>query len=330
MKMGKLKFLSEKPTAVREAQEAQKGYLWILELLMFIGVFFAAQFAQLIIALPGQFILLFTNADYMAAYEARDMDSLTVIAGTIAGSDVYLLMMLFATVMMILTVWLLCRLIQKRKLRTLGFYKKNAWKEYLKGLVFGFAAFSLAVLLGILTGGLRFEGRSPQFSPEIFLLFMLGFMIQGMAEEVICRGYFLVSVSRRYPVVVGLLMNSLFFAALHLFNNGIGVLAFINLTLFGVFASVYFLKRGNIWGVAAFHSVWNLVQGNFYGIRVSGMTTSCTVFSVASVEGKELLNGGAFGMEGSVWVTLVLIAATVFIVLLPTRDTGALEGAQNV
>lgn len=110
-----------------------------------------------------------------------------------------------------------------------------------------------------------------------------------------------------------ILTNALFFAALHLMNNGITVLAFINLALFGIFASLYFIRRGNIWGIGAFHSIWNLVQGNFYGIRVSGMPMGNSLFETVSQEGKDLFNGGAFGMEGSIWVTVVLAAGIVFL-----------------
>lgn len=317
-----MRILEEKPAAVKEAQRAQKGYFWALELLVLVLVFVIAQVGQLVIMLPAQIIMMFTNQEYLSAAVGQDMEKALEIGGEIVAGNGYMISMLFSTIMMILLVWLFCRLIQKRRLRTLGFYKKNAGREYLMGLATGFIAFSAAVLLGIITGGFEFNGLSPDFSIGIFLLFAAGFMIQGMAEEVLCRGYFLVSMSRRYPVVAGIMMNSLFFAVLHLFNSGITVLAFINLTLFGVFASVYFLKRGNIWGVGAFHSMWNLVQGNFYGIKVSGMEITCSVFSVTAVEGKDLLNGGAFGLEGSIWVTVVLLAATVIVYTRPTVDTG--------
>ena len=101
-------------------------------------------------------------------------------------------------------------------------------------------------------------------------------------------------------------LNAFTFAALHLANNGITWLSFVNLILFGVFASVYFLRRGSIWGIGALHSVWNWVQGNFYGISVSGNQVGSSVFATETVSGKELLNGGAFGLEGSIMVTIVL------------------------
>ena len=118
----------------------------------------------------------------------------------------------------------------------------------------------------------------------------------------------MVSVGRRYPMWVAVFTNAVIFAVLHLLNNGISVLAFINLVLFGVFASLYFIKRGNIWGIGALHSVWNLVQGNFWGLSVSGMGTECSVLSSTMIEGKDIINGGAFGPEGGLGVSVVLVA----------------------
>ena len=109
------------------------------------------------------------------------------------------------------------------------------------------------------------------------------------------------------------LANALLFAMLHLGNDGVSPLALINLTLFGIFASVYFIKSGNIWGIGAFHSIWNLAQGNFYGIRVSGIVTTCSVLASSRVEGRSLINGGSFGLEGGLAVTVVLLAGTAFL-----------------
>ncbi|MDE7285532.1 MAG: CPBP family intramembrane metalloprotease, partial [Lachnospiraceae bacterium] len=209
---------------------------------------------------------------------------------------------------------LFCKLIQKRNPVTLGFRKKGAFKEYLIGLATGFLVFSAAVLICVVTGAMKIEGISETFGIGMFVLFMLGFMIQGMAEEVLCRGYFLVSLGRRNSMWAAIMLNALAFAALHLLNDGISVLAFANLVLYGVFISIYFIKRGNIWVAGGFHSVWNLAQGNIYGILVSGMGTDCTLLKSMSMENMKIINGGAFGLEGGLAVTIVLLAGTIFLV----------------
>jgi membrane protease YdiL (CAAX protease family) len=320
-----MKDLFERSVPMQETAQTKKGLLWILELLVFVAVFLVASIAQGFATVPMQLVMLFSDKAYMAAVASGDVAKLTEasmeVTQRLMESDGYMIGMLFSDIVMMLIVFLFCRFIQKRKLRTLGFIKKGMLKEYGLGMLLGFAFFSVCVLLGVLFGGLKIEGISPEFSIGIFVAYLLGYMVQGMTEEVLCRGYFLGSYARRYPVYAAVLANSLLFASLHLLNSGISVLAFINITLFGIFASIYFIRRGSIWGIGAFHSIWNLVQGNFYGIKVSGTPVGNTLFTTQAIAGKSLWNGGDFGMEGSLICTIVLTCGIIFLYTRKNKDT---------
>lgn len=320
----RMKDLFERSVPMQETAQTKKGLLWILELLVFVAVFLVASIAQGFATVPMQLVMLFSDKAYMAAVASGDVAKLTEasmeVTQRLMESDGYMIGMLFSDIVMMLIVFLFCRFIQKRKLRTLGFIKKGMLKEYGLGMLLGFAFFSVCVLLGVLFGGLKIEGISPEFSIGIFVAYLLGYMVQGMTEEVLCRGYFLGSYARRYPVYAAVLANSLLFASLHLFNSGISVLAFINITLFGIFASIYFIRRGSIWGIGAFHSIWNLVQGNFYGIKVSGTPVGNTLFTTQAIAGKSLWNGGDFGMEGSLICTIVLTCGIIFLYTRKNKD----------
>lgn len=320
-----MKDLFERSVPMQETAQTKKGLLWILELLVFVAVFLVASIAQGFATVPMQLVMLFSDKAYMAAVASGDVAKLTEasmeVTQRLMESDWYMIGMLFSDIVMMLIVFLFCRFIQKRKLRTLGFIKKGMLKEYGLGMLLGFAFFSVCVLLGVLFGGLKIEGISPEFSIGIFVAYLLGYMVQGMTEEVLCRGYFLGSYARRYPVYAAVLANSLLFASLHLLNSGISVLAFINITLFGIFASIYFIRRGSIWGIGAFHSIWNLVQGNFYGIKVSGTPVGNTLFTTQAIAGKSLWNGGDFGMEGSLICTIVLTCGIIFLYTRKNKDT---------
>lgn len=285
------KWMMEKPEAVKMAQEKRKGMNWFLEILVFLAVFIAVGIAQLLVMIPGQ--LLLNSAD----------------------GDLVMVVILFSNIGMILVVLGFCKLIQKRNPVTLGFTRRGALKEYLIGFAAGFLVFSATALICVVTGAMKIEGFSETFTVGMFVLFLLGFMIQGMAEEVLCRGYFMVSLGRRNSMWTAILLNALAFAALHLLNNGISVLAFVNLTLYGIFISIYFVKRGSIWGAGGFHSMWNLAQGNIYGVLVSGMGSDCTLMKSSSTQGMEIVNGGAFGIEGGLAMTIVCLAGILFLVL---------------
>lgn len=321
--------LFEAPAAIRQAKESQKGMFLLWEIIVFVAVFLVSMILQVILLMPVEFLMQMLHPEIFAALASGDMNKYLEMVNEMTSGDLFVAASLFATAGMILVVLLFCKLIQKRRMTSVGFVKKDMLKEYLVGLLMGFLFFTVAVLICVITGTMKFNGFSQSFSIGMFLLFLLGYMVQGMSEEVLCRGYFMISVARRYPIVAGILANSLSFAALHLFNSGISILAFINLTLFGILASVYFLKRGNIWGIAAFHSIWNLVQGNVYGVLVSGMGTECSVFSTTMVEGKELINGGAFGLEGGLAVTIVFVAGICFLYTRKTVDKGERNGIEE-
>lgn len=306
------KFLEE-PKQVLQAREAQRGMHWALEILVFIAVYFIIYIVEGMASGPLTVGLMMANPNGFNAIQAGDLELMREVLREISSSDVYLIVMLFMTLVTVVITFLFCGLIQKRKLSTLGFVKENAVKDYIKGIIAGVVIFSVAVLICILTGALEIQYVSGRFNAIIFLFYALGFGIQGMSEEILCRGYFMVSIGRRYSMTAAVIINSVAFAALHLSNPGISLLAIVNLTLFGIFASVCFIKTGNIWLIGALHSVWNLVQGNVYGIKVSGMTTPCTVFTSTAIEGKELLNGGEFGLEGGIAVTIVLIIGIVLL-----------------
>lgn len=292
-------FVEAKEAKPPKKKGGKYGWPLIVELLVFFVLFLVGNVLQTFPLFPCMMII-------------KTMDGLLVAS-------------LFVTIVPILLVFAFCALVQKRKPRTIGFTKKKWLSEYLWGLFIGAAIFSMGILLCIVTGALKFTGFSDGFNLGMFILFFFGFMVQGMSEEVLCRGYLMVSIARRSSLPVAILANSLFFAALHLGNSGISVLAFINLTLFGIFASIMFVRRGSIWMIGAVHSIWNFVQGNVFGILVSGMELDCRVLNAEVVDGMTFINGGAFGLEGGIAVTVVLLGGIVLMCLNGKKEKVIVE-----
>ena len=210
------------------------------------------------------------------------------------------------------------RINEMRKPATLGFKKKGFLLQYLIGAIAGIGSFSLALLINYVCKAVTIT-HSGSIDIVTMLAFSGGWILQGMGEEVTCRGFLLTSLSRRYSVTFGVIVSSLVFAALHLGNPGVTPLALINLFLFGIFAALMFIKTDNIWVCSAFHSFWNLVQGNLYGISVSGNEEMPTIFKTTLVEGKDFINGGAFGSEGGIAVSIVMILGCLILYFMSDR-----------
>lgn len=188
----------------------------------------------------------------------------------------------------------------------MGFTKDHMFSQYVKGLLWAVVLFGGAYLLCVGTGAVHFEGVSAGMIPGYIVLYFVGYMIQGMAEEVICRGYLLVSLSRNHSVYYSVIISSGVFMAMHMSNDHVTLLSFINIFLCGLLFGLIFVERGNIWMVAALHAGWNFLQNNTLGMPVSGMAQGNSVFTTTFVDGRSLINGGAFGIEGGIAVTVVL------------------------
>lgn len=206
-----------------------------------------------------------------------------------------------------------CRCIEMRPVRSMGLRKGKVIPHYLTGLLVGGVMMTAITLLTVLSGANSIKLCSG-INAGVIALYFCGFFIQGMSEEFIFRGYLMTSIGGHHSPLLAIAINSAAFGLAHIGNPGMGVLPMINLVLFGAFASLYMICFEDIWGVSAIHSIWNFMQGNIYGISVSGSGDSESVFRVASASNRSFLTGGEFGIEGSIFTTVVLLAATAFVI----------------
>ena len=306
-----------------EAKEGRRGFHFMLELLIFVPVYLAAGILEAVptlIAEGGWFLAHFSELAE-AARRLSEGDTkayLETINGIMSNQPVWItLVALFSTGLMILGAWLYCRLLEKRKIPSMGFRKGHILREYLIGIGITFVLISIAALLGLATGAYTFR-LSSGISVGLLILFCLGYMIQGASEEVLCRGYLMVSITRRNRSWIAVVVSSLVFAALHLGNPGFNLIGFLNIALCGASYGIYILKRGNIWGACALHSFWNFFQGNFWGISVSGTGwgMSASILTATGTTGMELWNGGQFGIEGGLCATVAETVCLLFVIFL--------------
>ncbi len=289
-----------------------------LQSLIFVGVFLTANMLQSCILVAGMIpkMLAWVTETMDATGGEISSEQITEYIYNMTSDSSMTVLMLFSTVIVTITCLLFCRVVEGRKAHTIGFTKKGAFLQYLLGLAVGFAMFSSVVGLSYIMGGLTANGLAGGTASGVILAFV-GFGIQGMSEEVLCRGYFMTSVLRHHKPWVAVVSNSVIFAILHGANPGISPLALINLTLCGIMFSLYVLRTDNLWGACALHSIWNFVQGNFFGLPVSGIDSGDSIFSFSLNEGKNLINGGAFGAEAGIPTTIVLTVVILILLFVP-------------
>ena len=246
--------------------------------------------------------------EYMNAFTEKHLAEIMLL--TIAASGLY-----------IVGAIVYCKVFEKRKVASLGFIKRGFVTEYLFGLAVGAIMICLPALACHLADGCVQFSFNASVSPMMILLYFLAFVLQGMGEEAIFRGYLLTSLARRGKPWIAIIMSALMFSAFHVSNQGINIISYINIALFGVFAGVVMLKRGSIWAVAAIHTAWNFMQGNILGFSVSGMAKLPSVMNATGAEFGTILSGGDFGLEGGLGATVVLLVALLAALLMPPKKS---------
>ena len=171
--------------------------------------------------------------------------------------------------------------------------------------------------LVILTAGVR-HGLGRGFPwLELFAVFVPA----ALNEELLFRGY----PYQRLRVLgrpAAIALSSLLFAAAHASNDDVTPIALVNVALAGVvFCLVYELRR-TLWVPLALHLTWNLVSGPALGFAVSGFPERRSSL-VAYSSGPEWLSGGAFGIEGSVWIGIVQLGVIAGLIRTVARRNSA-------
>lgn len=291
----------------------------LLALVLAVVFIFAAQLGGGLIALALIYLLSAANPLQPGVTSPDDLAAL--LFPDTALEQTILLVLAFGPLFLVLWGWL--ALVEKRSLRTIGLERDGALKKYLRGVVVGLVMFGAAVGISAVLGYIAFEDGPPQKQgwPALagVLLVYLGWTVQGPAEEALTRGWLLPVIGARHKPWLGILLSSLLFAALHSLNPNLSPIAVLNLFLFGLFAAVYALFEGGLWGVFSIHAVWNWMQGNLLGFEVSGsLAPGGTLFNLQEV-GPDAITGGAFGPEGGLAVTAVLLASIAVVLALARR-----------
>jgi len=236
----------------------------------------------------------------------------------------------FTALLILAWAWLF----ERRSPAALGL-NGDALLRYGRGLLVGAGFLFASIGLAWALGGYKIEGFGVWTGPSLALFLPIlcifgGFMVQGATEELMLRGWLMQLVASRHGLVIAIIINSLIFALLHAGNIEPSpelILALVNLVLFAVMISLYAIKEGSLWGVCAWHSMWNTLLGVGFGLDVSGgkIAVQSLVVDLAPAQGAPWwLTGGAFGPEASVATSIVLLAGVIYFLA-----TGAMRQGQR-
>ncbi|WP_049944416.1 CPBP family intramembrane glutamic endopeptidase [Anaerococcus provencensis] len=291
--------------SIRETKRVMKDRNPIVTVLL---LFVFMQLPMLIVGIIAGLIIVGSNPTM-----SENPQAIMTYLDTIDG-DYRLLGMLFATILVSISVYIFAKKYQKRNKESLGLTNANKFKNYLKGLLIGLGMIGVVVLILKIMGLVEINSNIANVSPVFYILIIIGWIFQGFEEELVTRSILMNYFAAKYRPLVGIIANSLIFSLLHLANDSFSILPAINIFIVGVLFSLLFYVSDDIMLSASAHSFWNFAQGNIFGISVSGMTNSKNTIFISKLLGNPSLTGGAFGIEGGLATTIVLTIVTIYLI----------------
>jgi len=245
----------------------------------------------------------------------RNLIGFLVIPGIILGS-----------------LWLAGRFLDHRKFNDFGFnLSRRWWLDFIFGITLSALLICIVFLfekaMGWITIVDYFQNQKEGYigMPFVIPLIMglIFYIIVGFYEEILFRVYPITNLSEglnkknsmeNKAIIGAYILSSIIFGLFHSSNPNITFLGVINIVLLGFFFGLPFVLSGEIAMPIALHISWNCFQGLIFGFPVSGEHNNLSIIVIEQV-GPQIWMGGAFGPEGGLVGSIVLVVGCAFILL---------------
>jgi membrane protease YdiL (CAAX protease family) len=211
----------------------------------------------------------------------------------------------------VLSVILAARGLDKRPKSDFGIsFNRRSIRYGALGFVLAGIAMSIIFFIEYISGWLTVTGfgwtQPIHTSFTGSLLADLRFMIVvGFYEELVFRGYQIVNlseglnvsdVSRKKAVWGAVILSSLIFGSMHVFNPDVSLFSILIVALAGVMLAFPFIITGSLSLSIGLHIGWNFFEGGIFGFAVSGLPSRTPLLQIQQ-KGPHFITGGSFGPE---------------------------------
>lgn len=245
-----------------------------------------------------------------------------MLVGDVFDPQTITLIMYYGYIVMAGVALLYWKLIEKKPLSEMGLTKR--FGNYLIGILAGVLLLAVSVAAIVFTGSIKYHGIYNNADILMILLLFGGFIIQGATEEILCRGIVLHTLKEKTSVAVAVNVSTVLFIMPHcssLFEQGVvyGILGVCNLALISTIFSLLTIRFKSIWAACGLHSFWNAILYSVLGLNLSGNDETVTAIFNMQSAGKNIWNGGEYGIEASI-ITTVVLAIAAAIIWYVSRD----------
>jgi len=190
-------------------------------------------------------------------------------------------------------------------------WRKALRSDFWKGAAAGIVSLSILVFTLAAAHALTIS-LPPQklvLAAAAALAYGLIFLLLGMREEFLCRGYSLFTLSEVTGFWIAAIITTAWFTDGHAGTRGENPIGLASVALFGLIACLTLRRTGTLWIAIGFHAAWDWGETYFYGVADSGHSAESghLLSAIVPSTAPAWLSGGAAGPEGSVLCPLLFV-----------------------
>lgn len=202
------------------------------------------------------------------------------------------------TIALLLAHWMTLRTFDRRPAEFVGLQSEAA-RPRLLGYGFMLGGVPIAVVSLMLVAGGMLDIQSMPDGPWLVVVAQVTLLLLPAAfyEELLARGYIFATLAEWLGTWWAVLLTSVGFGLLHLWNPGAHAGSLAIVALAGVYLAAVLLVTRSLYAAWIAHFAWNWVMAALLHVPVSGLPLDRPDYALID-DGPDWLTGGSWGPEG--------------------------------
>lgn len=200
--------------------------------------------------------------------------------------------------------YILFRFIYKREVSELSL--KNSNKTIFGGLLLGFTAISISILLLYILGIYQIVSISmTNYSLKLFGTLVIAALIEDLFHRGLIARELENWMGTNFAIIIIMLLETI-----HMFNPNANLFSLFVDLVWGFTMTTLFVYSKTFWLPFFFHLSWNFSQ-LFFGSSLTGLNDMGKIINSKFI-GPEILTGGKVGIENSIFTVIILFLIGIF------------------
>ena len=157
------------------------------------------------------------------------------------------------------------------------------------------------------------------------------FLLAAVIEEIIARGIVFRLITDKWNVVAGLVVSSITFGFVHLFNPNTTALSCLRIAITGGWlCGIAYAYHRTLWVPIGIHWAWNYMQSNIFEHSVPGSALNSPPILILASKGVKFPAGIGFDTEVSIISTAIGVAISAVYTILYFKKKARLKTGEDV